>query len=213
MSKYFLNPRKGRPPATSESKSHIAGIEPRKQAVDNKPAVSPKRTFASKAIEFFGYLLALVGALSAINSFRYDVSIDSYASLNPQDPLATRFVLTNEGPYRIHDVEYQCEFPNLNIPNANPDFYNIGMERIADLPKTDLKPRGKTSLRCQSQYQMIDGSFLQIRVSYRPSFWPLRTEGGNAFLLRIDNQDHAVWLPIGSLKTIEEFKTFVVQPK
>jgi len=197
---------------TSESQSHIA-IKPEKRAVDKKPAVSPNRTFASKAIAFFGYLLALVGALSAINSFRYDVSIDPYASLNPQDPLASRFVLTNEGPYRIHDVEYQCEFPNLNIPNANPDFYQIGVEGVAGLPKTDLKPRGKTSFRCQSPYQMIDGSFLQIRVSYRPSFWPLRTEGGNAFLLRIDNQDHAVWLPIGSLKTIEEFKTFIVQPK
>jgi hypothetical protein len=195
------------------SESHIPGIKPGKRAVDKKPAISPKRTFASKAITFFGYLLALLGALSAINSFRYDVSIDPYVSLNPQDPLASRFVLTNEGPYRIHDVEYQCEFPNLNIPNANPDVYQIGVEGVISLPKTELKPRGKITLRCQSPYQMIDGSFLQIRVSYRPSFWPRRTEGGNAFLLRIDNQDHAVWLPIGSLKTIEEFRTFIVQPK
>ena len=197
-------------------KPNAAKSQPR---TTDKRLPSPKESNAvlsrilSLVWNSLGVFLLVLGGITAINSLRYDVSIDSYASLNPQDPLASRFVLTNEGPYRIHDVEYNCEFPNLNIPNANPDVNQTGVEGVIGLPKTELKPRGKISLRCQSPYQMIDGSFLQIRVSYRPSFWSIRTEGGNAFLLRIDNQDHAVWLPIGSLKTTEEFRIIIVQPK
>ena len=144
-------------------------------------------------------VLTVLGGITAINALRYDVSIDSYASLNLKEPLETRFVLANQGPFAIYKVHYTCEFPNMNIPGLVSDISLRGAE-IVDFEEAEMEARGKISLRCENPVTPIDGSILRIRVSYRPSFWLGTVEGGNSFMLKRDSEGNAVWLPIGRLK-------------
>ena len=149
--------------------------------------------------------LTALGGIATINSFRYDVSIDSYASLNSKEPLETRFVLANQGPFSIYSVRYQCEFPAMKIPGIAPKINVVGADIVA-FEEPQMEAHGKISLRCESPITPVDGSILQIRVSYRPSFWPGRTEGSSAFMLVRDSVGNAVWLPRGRAKNLDDLQ-------
>jgi hypothetical protein len=138
--------------------------------------------------------LVVLAAIATLNSFRYDVSIDSHASLKPEGPLVTRFFLTNLGPYSIHNVRYRCEYSATKFPVAPSDSNAVGAVN-GTFEDPEVEAGGEISLHCESPLIPIDGSILQIRVSYRPSFWPLRKERSNAFTFKEDSGRRGVWLP------------------
>lgn len=138
--------------------------------------------------------LVVLALIAALNSFRYDVSIDSHFSLKPNGPQETRFFLTNLGPSSIHKVRYRCEYPASNFPDAPRDSHAAGADHVT-FEEPLLEARGQISLHCESPLIPIDGSILRIRVSYRPSFWPLRKERSAVFTFKEDSGRRGVWLP------------------
>jgi hypothetical protein len=192
-------------PKKIESQSHTANTRPVKPLENSPPTKKVYFAISSKVWRWLVAILTVLGGLSAINSLRYDVSIDPYVSLNPKEPLETRFVLANQGPYSIQTVQYTCEFPGIRLPGVNPDINVVGTDLVA-FEEKEIDARGKISLRCESPMEMTFGSTMQISVSYRPSFWPWRKTGGAAFAFKRDDSGNAVWLPIGRAKTLEELK-------
>lgn len=190
-----------RKPTGTESQSHTGDTKTQKRELRKKLSDRLLSIIWNPLIA----ILTVVGGITAINSLRYDVSIDSYASLNPKEPLETRFVLTNQGPFAIHKVHYACEFPAMKVPGMAPNINLVGADVVA-FEEPEMEARGKISLRCENLIPLVDGSTLQIRVSYRPSFWPASVEGGSTFLLKRDSEGNAIWLPIGRLKSLEELK-------
>jgi len=138
--------------------------------------------------------LVVLAGIAALNSVRYDVSIDSHFSLKPNGPLETRFFLTNLSPYSIHKVRYRCEYPATSFPSAPRDSNAAGADHVT-FEEPLLEAGGQIRLHCESPLIPIDGSILRIRVSYRPSFWPLRKERSAVFTLKEDSGRRGVWLP------------------
>jgi hypothetical protein len=190
------------PEATeTKSPSHTVSTSPAAQKEDKEPL----NGLLSMGWKWLVAILTILGGIATVNALRYDVSIDPYASFNPKEPLETRFVLANQGPYSIYSVTYQCEFPDMKLLGVNPNINLAGTEIVA-FEEPAMEARGKISLRCESPMTPADGSILQIRVSYRPSSWPLRTEGSSAFMLKRDSAGNVVWLPRGRAKSLTEPK-------
>jgi hypothetical protein len=120
--------------------------------------------------------------------------MDSHFSLKPNGPLETRFFLTNLSPYSIHKVRYRCEYPASSFPGAPRDGNAAGADH-ATFEEPLLEAGGQISLHCESPLIPIDGSILRIRVSYRPSFWPLRNERSAVFAFKEDSGRRGIWLP------------------
>ena len=96
-----------------ESQSHTVDTKQQKLLEDSQPRQRTFSVISSKVWQWLLAILTVLGGLSAINFLRYDVSIDPYASLNPKQPLETRFVL---GGWQLGDFCVSGSIDTLYSP-------------------------------------------------------------------------------------------------
>ena len=197
-------------PTETKSQTHTSDTQPTQPQSTVKGSLAKISRHAGRPGKFALGVLAFAGTLVTLNSFRFDVSIDPYLTLNPNDPLETRFVLTNQGSYTINKVRYSCEFPGMKIPGVPAEDNVVGMNTVM-FEQPEMEAHEKVSLYCGGSSMTAEWlnptePMLQIRVSYRPSFWPFTKEGSARFLLKTDRQGSAHWLPFGRAKDLKDLK-------
>jgi hypothetical protein len=144
-----------------------------------------------------GAAATVLGLFWGFYSFRYDLSINPYMTLNPKHPFETRFAIIDEGPFSIHHVHYDCDFIDVHTPEGY--LHQGGMVGVDE--KTDLDPKPvRFSVHCQyllDHEGEIDKAILQINVFFRPSLIPWELERGARFMMLRDTDGNVQWLPAG----------------
>ncbi len=144
--------------------------------------------------------LALYGGIATYISLRFDVSVVSYVSLNTSNPDGTRFLVTNESPFDIHQVFYACKY----IPPHAPEVTLTAYATVVPFPIASLRPHGNFSAWCSypalAPRPIKDGTLLDVEIMYTPKFlsWQSR-RGGELFLLKSDEKGVPIWLPAGDM--------------
>jgi hypothetical protein len=160
---------------------------------------------------------ALLGILVTYISLRYDVSVTNFTSTNLSDPFSSRFLVSNEGPFSIYDVTYDCM--SVHVRSALDGIPMPEIENLTTVPRplSEIRARSQYSVLCQFPLdtpgvKFEEGALLEIRVSYTPRFEPwARKKGGQMFVLKFDHEGHSVWLPIGTfVESREAMKTLAI---
>jgi hypothetical protein len=144
----------------------------------------------------------LIGLLGFV-VLRSDVNINPTVRLDLNDPFSTLFVITNEGAFSIHNVQFSCHMNDVEVRN-----YHL---LVTDQP-APVDPPGEPSIEAHNSqdvtcffgamgmkigtprnsprpiYNVAD---ITLSVSYRPSFWWRRTKS-QRFIARTDGHGHIV---------------------
>jgi hypothetical protein len=164
-----------------------------------------------------GGVIAILALLEAVPALRYDVDVNTYATVNSKNPFKTAFVLTNQSPFAIDLIGFSCAYAHLVTEN--------GPQQHAVYPffaLTTLPAHGSITLYCLQPTSIHGnhlgvGALLDINAYYQADIvyrwhkrntWPNWERGGKKFILQRNEEDDTVfWTPIGpSAKNMEELE-------
>ena len=156
----------------------------------------------------FAALSTVLGLFWGFYSFSYDVSISANVTLDPKRAFETRFIVVNQGPFTITDLQYDCEILQVHGPKGYWFAGNRlhGIEVFPELPKSR-----QYSIRCSyypwnfgglSDGPEMDGATLQIWVNFGAPYFPWRLRRGARFRLTRDSTGTAQWLPWGKAENL-----------
>ena len=156
-------------------------------------------------IEISSVLLSLWWA---VRSFQQNVSIDLFSPVNKIRPYAARFLLSNNGPFRITNVKYSCEAADWRLTNTTIKTY-INSPSIIPL----LDPGDKRSLRCDLTTLLLDttppkdseGFKLQVKITYNGPLFGQGKIRTARFALILDSSGELVWIPLGPTEGDSQF--------
>ena len=152
--------------------------KPRKRKGNrNHPAPLKLR---SKFLLWFSRFWKLIVATSVVLctivsflSLTPNISVSTSQSLDPKDPLATPFVITNNGPLPVHDVEILFGINKMTTPPPmNQTILNLSLG-YAKPPIPTLKARETMTFWCPPVFKFkdpINYGDISVLVSYRPDF-------------------------------------------
>lgn len=174
-----------------------SGSSPFKKTARGKVVSALLHGVPSKLLWLITTVATVFGLLATWVSLRYDVSAMPYVSLNPSDPSAARFLITNEGPFTINDVGYACKFVPPHQAADRP-FFAFATVTVG-VPS--LRSHGAFSAYCKlpDSYPrpVLEGTLLDVEVIYTPKFLFWRHNfGGELMMLKFDQSHSAVWLPV-----------------
>ena len=119
-----------------------------------------------------GAALTLIGLFLTFLSFLPDVSVETYQSLNPSDPFATFYRVSNNWICSIKNVQPSCFALSAIGPrlNASDDLSQVISDTVPELAHG-----GRTTASCPFGGQLggAEHAEILIRVVYRP--WPFWT--------------------------------------
>ena len=167
----------------------------------------PKRWFHSvwlKVIAIVGLLITIggiIGIPSSLASFltRFDVTVGS--TLNPQDPFATSFIVTNVGTWTVREPKIVCLAHEA-------DFDIVGNPKESQLPAggtaleqrvyraDQLRAGEKATVICQPPMRSLNFGALRrgdirIHISYR--LWPFRFRMQTSFRFVAEKAADGSW--------------------
>jgi hypothetical protein len=126
-------------------------------------------------LEILAVVSAILGVTGFVLSTRSKLAVDVSGSLNPTNPLAAVFYVSNEGALPVHDVAATCGSVNA----AAPKIRIIGPgERVAPESYAKiLSPGHKLTLPCGhatgfTAFTNLTEAEIVIRVHYRPDWCP-----------------------------------------
>jgi hypothetical protein len=138
--------------------------------------LSPK----SGILTGFALLLAIV---TFYYTFSSKLEVGTDASLNPNDPFATPFVVKNHSLLSVGSLKQSC-FLNF-VLGAHGGVARNFTTRWDDLPIPNLEPLEETTFGCAYPFIFlgpISYADIQVCISYRPALVPLRQEKRTRFI-------------------------------
>lgn len=144
-----------------------------------------------------GAILVILTAVSQFYFFSSRLSVEPGATLKASDPFTTIFTLHNEGQFSVYDVQFECSIDEVLYPNNITAQDNVVTTDAFDIP--ELASNAKTSSPC---YFPIEVSFdiitvtVSLRISYRPSFYPLRRTETFTFTGKPKTDGGYAWIPL-----------------
>jgi hypothetical protein len=110
---------------------------------------------------------AVLGPILAVTSFVYamwpQVTITTFPTLDPNDPLGTQFLISNNGRLPVRDLQFGCQVAAAQM----------WLQRIttADLQAVaELNPGQQVTRRCSVQATFTGNVEVNVVVGYR---WPV----------------------------------------
>jgi hypothetical protein len=150
------------------------------------------------------FLLGVPGIYIGILSALPRVSVSSPSSLDPSDPFASAFVISNDGYLDLYDVKFRC-FPDVlndfgsHIKvemNEKPiDWGGISNDQMA---ASQISPNKRATILCPFPFKLLGGPIsrgtLRIAVHFRPEWLPWRVRRVTKFVLAKDASGQFRWL-------------------
>jgi len=122
-------------------------------------------------------LSVIVSLLLSVLYFRQEIAVDPGFSYSPSDPFSQRFVITNNGPFAIHEVHYTCAVTFLATGNPQADAVSNSYVPVM-VPVTGHIPairwKEKTSTDCDFIARFgpeLQSLRIDINVFYKRKFW------------------------------------------
>lgn len=113
---------------------------------------------------------AFAGPLMASTTFYSflapNIMIEPSVNLNPSQPLATQFVISNRGHLSVLDVRFSCEFRGHNVHGGS-----LTLDPSSSLaPVPELKPNASVTRNCAVESSDVHIPDIIVTVDYK---WPL----------------------------------------
>jgi hypothetical protein len=132
------------------------------------PPAKPGRPTRAKIWQGWKEFWALAGPLMALVSlvflFTPQITIEPTVNLDPQQPLATQFLITNRGKVPIYDVRFSCRIGGPGGTNMR----DLSSSTLS--PISTLAPGDSATRACAVESQDIATQVITVSATYR---WPL----------------------------------------
>jgi hypothetical protein len=164
---------KRKPPKHIQAKTTQSGL---------REEPSKKEKWWKLPLEILGGISVIVTILGFVLTALPKLSIDLSGSLQPQDPMATLFYLSNDGILPIHDIEASCYIGDVEYGKWKVEGFNIHRPGSLGTHAEILSPGHKMSLPCERIFAMPEGTAtkaeLSVFVDYRPdwTWWHKQTQ-------------------------------------
>jgi hypothetical protein len=134
------------------------------------PAQSTKElALRTKAWQLWKELWAFIGPLIAVTSFAFlmmpQVSIEPSVNLDPAQPLATQFLITNRGRVPVYNVRFGCSLSGKMVQVGHMSTSSSTIAPVAVIPAGKSVTKG-----CALASQDIQAEDIAISVTYH---WPI----------------------------------------
>lgn len=129
----------------------------------------------SRFWKLFVGVSVILGIIVSLLSLAPNISVSTSQSLDPKDPLSTPFIITNNGPLPIHNVEILFGINKMTTPppmNQTISTLSLG---YAKPPIPVLKAHETMTFWCPPVFKFsrdpINFADISVLVSYRPDFF------------------------------------------
>lgn len=145
--------------------------EQQKNLITEEQPTATKKT----KISISGFALTLV-SLSSLIIFWPRLSVNNGETTNPQKPLMSSFIISNDGYGFCYPVKYSLSIKNMRLKN-DINFTGGGVSGFGeDIPR--LCPNDNTTISLQKTYDLppgfIEYAELYIDLSYAPAWVPAK---------------------------------------
>jgi hypothetical protein len=131
------------------------------------PPAKPRGSTRAKIWQWWKEFWALAGPLMALVSIAFllmpQITIEPSVNLDPQQPLATQFLITNRGKVPVYEVRFSCGI-------GGPGGTHIGISSSTSSPILTLAPGESATKACAVESQDIATQMITVSATYR---WPL----------------------------------------
>jgi hypothetical protein len=137
------------------------------------------KTHLSRSKKLIVGISVVLGIAAAFFALSPHVSVLPLSSLNPSDPFATAFSITNDGPLSIHNVTFTCLLRDVRYPESHSFISNTSVDSEHRTAINIIGARERSTVSCAlpiTSGQPVLNADMDIVVEYRPSFWPWRIE-------------------------------------
>jgi hypothetical protein len=125
------------------------------------------------------------------------ISVSSAASLEPHNPFATVFIISNDGYFSIHDATFRCVILNAEDESHARVIAPQGIQPT-NLNIPEIGAGEKSTHACPWPFKfetpMLSADLIFL-VSYRPSLIPWRQEKAFRFGTAKNKDGQLIWLP------------------
>ncbi len=187
----------------------------------------PRSSWALRFRTIINGFWALIAGLSVITAFivfRSDVTFETGAWLDPNDPFTALFSVNNEGSFPIENVKLSCHINYLTTFDQSVEITSKdgkdGFTDVTAIP--DLKARDKQDVSClwenapkslkilaaSKSVPKYTAAVITLTASYRPYFWGRRTQF-QQFRARAGAEGNlVVWSPEASFPAVAVVSDF-----
>lgn len=124
------------------------------------------------------------------------IHVEPSFSLDKTNPFGTQFLLSNSGLFSIRDVRFTCNWRKVTTQGRiQVEFTNVTIDHSP--PPIPEIARGESSTVFCARTTGVDFSTadIEVRVTFKPKFWPYEIEKRSRFELRQDSQGTIIWAP------------------
>ncbi len=155
-----------------------------------------------KAARVVSIIALLIGLSAAILQHLPRISVIPSSSLDPSNPFATPFTVSNDGYLDVYNATIVCNLKYVKDANENTvvgPFPVYGQTTLA----RDLAPGFPVTVPCNFPSRgaavlfeaPIATAKISISVQFRPAFLPWRRSRAYNFFMARDNQGQIHWFP------------------
>lgn len=178
--------RARRPKHKGSKKS--GGWQPRAQA--------SQKSYAKKWISHALWVLGIFGTFLGIYAFWVPrLSIATQSSLDPNNPLATPFVVSNNGYLPVFNVDFICGIGHLDFANGSR-FEEFGMT-TTEMHEDRIGTDEQATVRCDWMVKgspITDGD-ISIIVKFEPFMFPKQRDKSFRFVSVRNSSGNLQWIP------------------
>jgi hypothetical protein len=150
-----------------------------------------------KIVVVFGCLLGMANVFLAWNS---RLSVTSLSSLNPLNPFATPFMVTNDGYFPVYTARFACMIEKIEYEPLSPDDTTTIQHNRLRLPAQSIGrigAREARTIQCQlgiGRPSPITAIDLVIQVCFRPLLLPWDFHQQQRFVTAKDSSGQIHWI-------------------
>lgn len=198
---------RGKPPKEILDRRAGNSQQPKKQpTMDALRTTDRKSRYLAIAAKLIGHAIlwisAILGVVSGWVSLIPHVTVTQNQALDPSRPLTTPFVITNEGPLAIRDVNFFCTPYNIQTRSGGGlGSTNVGFTQSSLWPGL-MQPGEQGTIECltgveigSKQDPIVLGE-VGITVTFKAWYVPFKTfERKSRFVTQSDPEGRLYWYP------------------
>lgn len=148
------------------------------------------------------FLIGVPGICSSVLSLLPRLGVVPQSSLDPADPFATPFAISNDGQLDLHDVRFSCVYIEINAVNRpviqtpGPYGNKLGGFTTNTMVAELLETARKKTVTCPFPIPLpgpITKADIIVAVSYRESFLPFHQQTAVHFVTAASSDGKLSW--------------------
>jgi hypothetical protein len=180
-------------------------IEPRAQQsqapTPPRPEPSPRRfvTLIQKCWKVVTIGAVFLSLTNILLGWASSVSVASSPPWNPSDPFSAPFAITNDGKFRIYNVEFACYIARMEYQPPDDTIVAYHSDRLRGFSLGGMGAGETRTIQCphpirRRQANPIREVEVMIQVCFRPLLLPWRTGVERRFIAILGHNGYFQWV-------------------